>query len=98
MFRRLFKFITETGPYTYGATRTDRNIGSNNQAFGRPYMPVESGQYGPRYNVRGNLDSYASAGLVIAQSLPSVSLRANGVYFAGAFGTTALSGDGPGNN
>jgi hypothetical protein len=89
--------IFKIGPYTYGATRTDRNIGSNNEAFGRPYLPIESGLYGPRYNVKRDFAPMGGGSIISAQALPKVDIRGNGIYFAGDFSLTALSGDATGN-
>lgn len=94
------KFLTaiiNSWPYTFGNTETNKGIGSGSAAFGRPYYPLASGQYGPAYNVKRNLDTNSNAGLVLAQSLPSVDLRANGLYFSGDFSLLPLNSQDAGN-
>lgn len=76
--------IFRSFPYTFAETDASKGIGSGNVAFGRPYMPLDSGMYGPRYNVQRALNTRATAGLVTAQSLPETDLKGNGAYFSGS--------------
>lgn len=97
MNRNFLSKIFGDGPYTFFGTRTDRGYGSENNAFGRPYAPIESGQYGSRYNVRRDMSPLPMQGdLIVYQSLPSVDLKANAVYFGGTFQSTSLNAP-PGN-
>lgn len=76
----------------YGYVRgfNGMGIGAGDMAFLQPTtLPIDS-IYGPRYNVRGDLDPQAPGFVKLAQQFVPVSLLANGVYFSGDFSLQAL--------
>ena len=80
----MFPYGFVPGPNTLG-------IGTGNQGFERSQtIPVNS-IYGPRYNVKDEIDATARGTLVLYQKGPMVDLQANGVYFSGTLALSALS-------
>lgn len=79
------------GPYEYLPGYTGFGVGSENESFQRPTtIPIDS-QYGPRYNVKGNIAPQSPGYLKMGQSLVPVDLKGQGVYFSGDIALQALS-------
>jgi hypothetical protein len=72
------------GPNTLG-------IGVDNFALQLPYTNPMWSIYGPRYNVQRDLAPLTGGYQKLAQDLPNVDLRADGVYLSGQIALQALS-------
>ncbi len=77
--------------FRYKNTPDNIGVGVENIALSRPHGPVMGGTYGPAYNVRKSVDILSKGFVQLAQDLPTVDLRANGVYLSGEMALQALS-------
>lgn len=77
-------------PYKFRWTPDNRGIGTDALAFEQPGIAIQQNFNLPRYNVRGEIGPYEGGYVKLAQDVPSVSLRGDGVYLAGDLQLQAL--------
>jgi len=77
--------------YKYKQNQTGLAIGSDGLALLRPHGPILGGTYGPRYNVKRNIDILRPAFIQEGQALPSIDLRGQGAYLSGEMALQKLS-------
>lgn len=80
-----------TSLYKYVAGITGFGVGTGNQAFQRPTTIPVNQFYSERYNVKGAINPQAPGYVKMGQSLVTVDLKGQGVYFAGDMALQQLS-------
>lgn len=78
------------GPYRYRAGSNTLGIGVENFALEQPGRAIDQDFNSPRYNIRKELKTNFPTFPNMGQALPSVDLRANGVYLSGEIELAAL--------
>lgn len=82
--------VARNTPYHFRPGVRGIGIGAENMALIQPTtLPVDS-IYAPRYNVQRSMYSYSGGALKLAQELPFVSVKGQGVYLSGEMAMQAL--------